>query len=362
MSVFNSRKIATRWIPAGIAAVVVAAGAIAVPISANAAASLTPRTAEQVLAMIGNSKVDAFSGKLSTVSNLGLPSLPTGAGGSSATSGVASILTLISSPQSARIYVDGTTKERVQVMSNLAEQDVIRNGNDVWQYDSKKNTASHTTLAPHGSDKAPAETTTPAQLAHELVSHLDPSTRLSVGSSQQVAGRNTYTLVLTPKATDTLIGSVSISVDSATGLPLAVDVSARGQKDPALGVSFTSIDLSKPAASLFTFTPPKGAKVTTKAAPAHHSGTTQHSGTAKPATGTKPTVVGTGWDAVAETAASTSTSALTSQKLFTELTTAVSGGRVLHTSLVNVLVTTDGRVLAGSVPVSRLSELAAAQK
>ncbi len=166
-----------------------------------------------------------------------------------------------------------------------------------------------------------------------------------------MAGRDTYTLVLTPKATDTLIGSVAISVDASTGLPLAVEATARGQHGTALGIAFTSVSLSTPSASLFDFTPPKGAKVTEqKSAPkqsAHQA-----------APGTKPTVVGTGWDAVVETAAGGSSSALTSQKLFTELTTPVGGGRVLHTSLANVLITTDGRVLAGSVSVDRLLAVA----
>ena len=40
------------------------------------------------------------------------------------------------------------------------------------------------------------------------------------------------------------------------------------------------------------------------------------------------------------------------------LTTAADGGRVLHTALVNVLLTDDGRVLAGAVPVSSLESAA----
>jgi outer membrane lipoprotein-sorting protein len=343
----------SRWIPAGIAVVVVAAGAIAVPIAANAASSIAPKTAKQVIELVENSTTTAFSGTLETSSDLGLPSLPSVPGSSStasADSSAASILSLLSSPQKVRVYVDGKSKERVQVLTSLAEQDVIRNGTDDWQYDSKKNAVTHATLQ---SQTAPAPTTTvtPSQLAATLLAKLDSSTTTSVGTEKQVAGRDTYTLVLTPKATDTLIGSVSISVDAKTGLPLAVDATARGQHDVALGIEFTSVDYSTPSASLFDFTAPKGAKVTEEKAspkPPKHTA---------PA-GTKPTVVGTGWDAVVETAAGGSTSALSSQKLFAELTTPVTGGRVFHTSLANVLITTDGRVLAGSVSVDRLLAVA----
>ncbi|MES2171310.1 MAG: outer-membrane lipoprotein carrier protein LolA [Actinomycetota bacterium] len=348
----------SRWIPAGVAIVVVAAGTVAIPLAANAAPSIAPMTAKQVIELVENSTTRSFSGTLETSSDLGLPSLPSIPGASTAsssdTAGVSSILSLLSSPQKVRVYVDGKSKERVQVLTSLAEQDVIRNGTDLWQYDSKKNAVTHATLqsrtAPAPATTAPTATLTPSQLADSLLARLDSTTSTSVGTTKQVAGRDTYTLILKPKATDTLIGSVSISVDAKTGLPLAVDATARGQHDVALGIAFTSVSFSTPSASLFDFTPPKGATVTEqKAQP--------KSATPAKGTGTKPTVVGSGWDAVVETTAA-GTSALTSQKLFSELTSPVNGGRVIHTSLANVLITTDGRVLAGSVSVDRLLAVA----
>ncbi len=45
-------------------------------------------------------------------------------------------------------------------------------------------------------------------------------------------------------------------------------------------------------------------------------------------------------------------------QLLDSLTSAVDGGRVLQTSLVTVLITDDGRVLAGAVPAARLVEAA----
>jgi hypothetical protein len=44
--------------------------------------------------------------------------------------------------------------------------------------------------------------------------------------------------------------------------------------------------------------------------------------------------------------------------LYSQATTAVSGGRVLSTSLVSVLLTDDGRVFAGAVPASALQSAA----
>ena len=50
---------------------------------------------------------------------------------------------------------------------------------------------------------------------------------------------------------------------------------------------------------------------------------------------------------------------LTASPLYTQVTDAVDGGRTLSTTLVSVLITDDGRVFAGSVPVERLLAAAA---
>ena len=350
-----SRSRSTRWIPAAVAIAVVTLGAVAVPVSANAAVSLDAKTPQQVLALMGNSTTDAFSGAVKTTTDLGLPSLPAVSSGSSSTdSDIGSLLTLVSTPQNARVYVDGPTKARVQVLKQMAEQDVIRNGTDVWVYDSKKNTAVHSTLPSRSSATPSATAMTPSEVARTIVAKLDGSTKLSVGANASVANRAVYTLVLKPKASGTLIGSVAIAVDAKTGLPLQVTASAKGQKAPAFRIGFTNLVIGAPDSRLFTFTPPKSAKVTEKAAPAR---------TARPsapnADSAKPTVVGSGWSAVVVSPADSSLTALGSAKQFTQLTTAVDGGRVFHTTLVNVLVTDDGRVLVGSVPTARLQAVAA---
>lgn len=360
-----------KWVPAAVASLVVAAAAIAVPISANAAVSLPSKTPAQVLAMVGQSKVSAFSGTIKQTSNLGLPQLPGGSassfsGGSASGSGsssatVASVLSALAGSSTARVYVDGATNQRLQIMDNLAERDAIHHGSDVWLYDSKANTVQHSVLAPK-TEKTPLRTTTmtPAQVADTLINKLDPTTKATVGTNLRVAGRTAYELVLTPKASDTLIGSVSIAVDSATGFPLSVEATARGQKAPAFQVAFSDVTFAKPAASTFAFVTPKNAKVTEKAAPALSPYAKAPGSGVK--SQSKPTVVGTGWDAVVESPASANAQVvkLLANKQFAGLATAVTGGRVFHTSLLNVLITSDGRVVAGSVSTERLQAVATA--
>jgi outer membrane lipoprotein-sorting protein len=360
-----------RWTPAAVAVVAVAAVAIAVPTVANASVSLPSKTPTQVLELAAGSTVRAFSGTVDETSNLGLPTLPSGSVPSSVKSGAAADLALLTGPNSLRVYVDGPTRARVQDLESLAERDVVRDGKDVWVYDSQDNSVAHATLTskshrvrPGATPQATApdatapdpEDLTPNGLAKKLIAQLEPTSTLSVNANVRVAGRPAYDLVLTPKVADTLIGAVSIAVDAQTGLPLRVQIDARGQKAPAVSVGFSSLDLGTPAASLFAFTPPAGAKVkdisqdaVTPKAPG--------SATAHPA----ESVTGHGWDAVVTLAASGSLSSLSQSAEFGELTTAVSDGRVLQTSLFTVLFTTDGRVVAGSVPLARLQEVASAR-
>jgi len=340
--------------------VLIASVTVAVPLAANAGVDLPTKTPAQVLALAAGEKVVALSGTVSQTSSLGLPELPiTGADASAG-----SALELLTGSHTARVFVDGSTKQRVQVLDRMAERDVVRNGSELWLYDSKKKTAVHSTLGTHtsGNPETASSIPTPDQFAATLLKSVDSSTTVSLGTDLRVAGRTAYNLVLTPKVAGTLIGSVSVAVDSETGLPLSVELFARSQQVPAFSVEFSKLDLGAPDASLFTFTPPAGAKVTEKAPKADSS--RLPAGPSSEVAG--PSVSGTGWDAIVAIPAGTDSAATegssaASSPLFDKLTTSVTGGRLFHTSLVNVLLTNDGRVFAGSVPVAKLQAAAAAK-
>ncbi|MHB1172997.1 MAG: LolA family protein [Lacisediminihabitans sp.] len=173
---------------------------------------------------------------------------------------------------------------------------------------------------------------------------------MTVGTNTRVTGRTAYDLILSPRSADTLIGSVSIAVDSQTGLPLSVDVQARGQKDAAFSLAFTSLTLEKPAADLFAFVAPKGATVKEQTLPTHKSMPPNPDASSSPTSKAAPehTVIGTGWDSVLALPAGTLSTKVSSAPLYSKATSAVAGGRVLHTELVNIFLTDDGRVFAGS--------------
>ena len=382
-----------KWLPAVVVPAVVLAGVIALPLQAGAAVDLPDKTPEQVLLMVSDSTVTAFSGTIDKTADLGLPNMDLSAGlspgmvdqmsesipegmedfvpGAATTGALTSALELLSGSQTARVYVDGPTNVRVQIKDPLAERNIVSNGSDAWLYDSQTNTATHAEipadLEATIEEKlaalqvlAPADLSTPAQVADRFLAEIDPSTTVSVGADGEVAGRPVYELVLTPKTTETLVESVAISVDSETGLPLQLVVRANGQEAPAFEVGFTSINFSTPSSDLFEFTPPAGATVEEQEIPSMQDATDAR-GEFGDLMSTAPVVTGEAWSTIVEIAAESVPAELRDNPLVAELATEVEGGRLLSTSLVNVLLATDGRVFAGSVPVEQLQAAASAQ-
>lgn len=367
-----------RWMPAVVVPAVIAAGVLSGSLPASAGDPLPEKTPQQVLLMVAQHGEKALSGTLEQSSEIGLPELPTS--GSGAASPETAWLELLTGPHTARVYLDGPEKARVQVMDRMAERNAVRNGDELWFYNSKDNTAAHAQLpadarSRHGS--RPGTVATPEELADKLLAKLDASTEVTVGPDVQVAGRAAYNLMLTPTADTTLVDSVAIAVDGESGLPLGVEVKARGQAEPAFRVAFTSLSLEAPDSAIFNFTPPPGATVEEIPVPDHKAAAMPPSDAAAAKAAKRPTVTGAGWASVFEFPAGAM--ALPGQAepqdgasdpegtrsgaaaLLEQAAVAVPGGRLVSTSLVNVLLLDDGRILVGSVPLERLQAAAAPQ-
>ncbi|WEO77539.1 hypothetical protein BJQ94_00315 [Cryobacterium sp. SO2] len=342
-----------KWMPAVAVPAVIAVGVLAVPLQAGAAVDLPEKTPQGVLELAAGSTVDTFSGTLEQSSELGLPELPST--GDAATSEFSDALDLLTGDHTVRVYQNGADQSRVQVQDTMSERNLIRNGSDLWAYNSADNTAEHLTLPAGAGDDADGTSHTPGELADKFLADVTPSTIVSLGENTQVAGRGAYELVLTPNTDNTLVGSVSIAVDAETGLPLRVQVEAKDATEPAISVAFTSLSLEAPSADLFAFTPPAGATVSEETLP------TKDDAEHPEAEASGATVIGSGWDAVVSVPASADAQVLTdltASPLYNQLTDAVDGGRALSTTLVSVFITDDGRVFAGAVPVERLQAAA----
>lgn len=378
MASFTSRP-ALRWlVPAAAAALVIGGGAAAGTIVASADPALPERSAAQLLADLQTARVDGLSGTVVQRADLGLPALPgltTGAGGSGA-----DLSKLVAGNNTLRVWYAGEQKARVALLSTLGEMDLVRNGTDVWLWNSTDNSATHVkvpadTARPTADELAP----TPQAVADAALAAIDPSTKVSTTGTAEVAGRDAYELVLAPKDTASLIGQVRLAIDAEHKIPLRVEVYAKDAPAPAFKVAFEQVDFRTPDAEQFTFNPPPGATVKDRTLPADagHTGTgpadRTPAGKAPAGTGQpqraeeapvagQPATVGTGWTTVVVAKAPVDRADATTRQLLDQLPK-VSGawgsGRLLKSSLFSALLTDDGRVLAGAVAPEKLYEAAA---
>lgn len=356
-NVLSSRR--ARWaVPASVLVIVGAAVGLA-PIVAGASPTLPPKTAAELLAAVGSADSRPFSGTVVETARLGLPAMPETHGGST------SLQSLVAGSHTARLWFAGPDKARFALVGDLAETDVVRNGRDVWVWTSSTNTAQHATLPAGSHDATPAPTppVSPQEAARRALAAVDPTTVVSVDGSAQVAGRPAYELVLQPRDARSLVGEVRIAVDSATSLPLRVEVFAAGANDPAFETGFTSVSFSRPHDSVFRFSPPPGAKVEQLTRPGGARDKTPSAASKR--TGGGPTVIGKGWTAVAVMRGVDLSAASSNRELATLMraTTPVSGpfgtGKLLRTKLVSVLLLDDGRAFVGAVGPAVLEQAAA---
>jgi outer membrane lipoprotein-sorting protein len=256
-----------RWaVPAGAVVAVAAVVAGTTVAGAQAAPSLPGRSAAQLIADVQQSPGPGpFSGTIQLIANLGLPALP-GAGDSS------SALSLLSGSHSASIWYADPQHVRIAEPVQLGESDLRRDGQQVWLWNSRDQTATHLVLPARQrlAPRVPATTPrpggtmpTPQQVARQILAAVGPTTTVSVQRNVEVAGQAAYQISLAPKASGSLIGRVAIAIDAAKSFPLRVQVFARGSASPAFQLGFTALSFGRPAASNFSFTPPAGAKVKT---------------------------------------------------------------------------------------------------
>ncbi len=400
----SRRKISRRW-AAPVVVLLAIAGISVGPNLLTADASppnLPPLTPAELLVKARTAQVVGLSGTAQLTSNLGLPSLDMVAGLGGGGSGT-SVASLLAGTHSAQVSMDGPDKIRVVTSAPLAETNWIRNGTDVWSYDSATLTATHATVASDAdavTDPPDASASTssvpdpvhddPVTFAQSLLDKVTASTTVTIDSTKLVAGRAAYQLVLTPNTADSTISEVVFAVDAATGLPLDVKVSAKSTGSTALELGFTSIDFSTPPASTFDFTPPPGSTVVQASSPTDllgaggraFDGERRQVKTAPDAPATDRPPLAT--DPTAETSDSASALADKVTTVGSDWTTAaiISGAaipaqigplldgaetiqvgstsaRVLSTTLFTVLVLDDGRVAVGAVGPATLAALVA---
>ncbi|GHC66246.1 LolA family protein [Streptomyces cinnamoneus] len=413
----KGRRKAVRYaVPVAVAGVAAATIGIGSALASTGDPDLPKISAQDLIAKMAASDTQQMSGSVKITTDLGLPSLPSGLGlesggghggkkGGTAASPESKLTELASGTHTLRVAVDGPDKQRVSLVERAAEYSVIRNGDDVWAYDSAGNTALHSKAPQRGPDgKREAAGTpkdlrgaSPQELAKKVVEAAGGTTTLTVDGTAKVAGRDAYQLVLTPKQGESTVGAVRIAVDAKNGVPLKFTLAPKSGGKAVVDAAFTKVDFGKPGADTFSFTPPKGAKVTEggdKDGKAGKDG--KHAGRGDQQSGLTGAlglpgaggdgaakVTGEGWASIAQFTAGKEAGGIVSGKdrsalkdagkngdaagkLLDGLGSKVSGdfgsGRVFSTRVINALMTDDGKVFVGAVSKDALVKAANAAK
>jgi outer membrane lipoprotein-sorting protein len=366
---------AARWLVPIVAAVVFIGGGSAVAAIAVGRDAPPAPSVPQLLADVSQAHVRGLSGTIVQDSNLGLPELPGLGGGHSS-----DLQSLVSGSHTLRVWYAGPQHVRLSLLGQFGESDVVRNKQDLWVWNSKARTASHRTIPEQARPgtmmrhHAGVREMTPQGAARTLLRVVGKSTRVTTGPTTSVANRPAWQLVLSPRSSTTLVGRVTIAVDTATKVPTRLQVFPRGSNQPAFDVGYTSFDPTVPSMSVFRFNPPPGTKVTQEsgalfrgmlghAVPGQqmrqHLREQMQNGSPAQA----PKVVGSGWDTVVVAQAPPGGSArgnagedqlgAVMQRL-PRVSGSWGSGHLLQGTLFSVLVTDDGRVAAGAVPPSEL--------
>ncbi|WP_327369254.1 LolA family protein [Streptomyces sp. NBC_01217] len=392
------RKAARYIVPVAVAGVAAATIGLVPALASTGDPDLPEITAQQLIEKIAASDTQQLSGTVKISTDLGIPSLGGLAGtfargggsgasdkGDSTADPQTKLTELASGTHTLRVAADGPDKQRVSILENAAEYSLIHNGGQVWAYDSGTNQVYHASEAGDSSSKrSPAPEgvpTTPKALAEQVLKAAGPTTSVTVDGTAQVAGRDAYKLLIKPKQSGSTIGSVTVAVDAKNGVPLKFTLLPSSGGKAVVDAGFTQVDFAKPAASSFTFTPPKGAEVTeADDAKAQHKadgadglgmfpGAEGLGGGEQGAKDTK--VIGEGWNAIAEIS-TPGAAALPSkesgdvpaeaQQFLDSLGDKVSGkfgsGTVFKTRLVNALMTDNGKVYVGAVTPDTLVKAA----
>jgi outer membrane lipoprotein-sorting protein len=385
-----------RWaVPAGAVAI---AGAVTAGVLISAAASASPelpvKTPAQLLAALAarTGPPPPLTGTVVESAALGIPQLPQLGNQNSPVS-------LLAGSHTIKVWYADPAHLRLSMPVTMSESDVIRNGREVWLWQSNKNSVTKLTLPakPSAAQATPAPTEvplTPQQAASQVLKAVGTSTRVSVQRTVSVAGQPAYQLVLSPRSSGSLVGRVNIAIDASNNVPLRVQVFARGASSPAFQVGYTAVSFVRPAAANFSFSPPAGAKVKTVTVPSEAAGQHKPSAAQRQAAG-QVQVIGKNWLSVvvlpasvlsqvtggsmAGAAGQAAQSAVpggpagggsgeTAAVLRTLVAAATpvhgawGSGQLLHTGLVSMLIINNGHVLIGAVTPSVLENAAAQVK
>lgn len=166
------------------------------------------------------------------------------------------VTSLVSSTTELRTWYAAPDRWRVDVIDEAAERDLYQtpDGQYAWDYGQNQLTrivGDQPVRLPRGAD------VTPPALGARLLG-LATGDRFTTLAGRRVAGINAAGLRIVPATADTTVAHVDLWADPGSGLPLQVEITARGGARPVFVTRFLEVRLRAPDAAVLTPPAPTG--------------------------------------------------------------------------------------------------------
>ncbi len=236
---------ARRWclVAIGVALLIgVPLGVRAIPVGDSSV------SATALLHRVQTSRDHAYSGYVESLGTLQLP----------VADRFTDIGTLFGERTRMRVWWRSAVDWRVDKLLATGENDLIHQGDRTveWNYEKSSVTVSRDPAIrlPRTADLLPPE------VSRRLLQDANAA-EISRLPSRRVAGQDAPGLRLSPAAPQSSVDHVDLWADPATGIPLRVEVFARGSTSASFTSEFMSFSSGTPAATATAFVPPTGARL-----------------------------------------------------------------------------------------------------
>src|SRR6266511_255757 len=229
-------------------------GAVALLAAMPAVVSALPVSAPslpaaELLAKVRGSTATPYQGYAESRAGLGLPDLPV----------VGRQTALLGAITRIRAWVASPTLWRVDELTAIGERDLYQDESGTLEWDSGSNRVERTIGEPVVRFARAADLL-PPELGRRLAAAATPG-EARLLAPRRVAGVDALGLRITPRSTSTTVGRVDLWADPSSGLPVRVELTARGGAGPIIVTSFLDLRQAAPAASTVRFQIPPGARV-----------------------------------------------------------------------------------------------------
>lgn len=162
-----------------------------------------------------------------------------------------------------RLWAAPDGRVRLELQSDRGDAQVVSDGRTATIYDASANTAYEIALPAGNDTRARPDAHRPPTTARiqQLLNRLARTAEVSGATPSNVAGREAYTVRVSPRHDGGLVGAAQLAWDAANGAPLRAAVYASGRREPVLELRATHISFGKVPASALTAGVPAGAKV-----------------------------------------------------------------------------------------------------